>query len=365
MTLGRRFLPHASFSLATALVAVAPAARCFAQAQLPASKSPQVVAEGVAQNAKAPQDNLNYRFANGIVAIVEDKIITVDDIRRKVSVHLPQITADSRNEKEFNQKLEALQESIIQDEIDKVLIVKEFYKEKEGEKEKRQIPASYIDNQLSEIIITQYDNDRSKFLAWLRSEGKTVRDYRKVIEEDIVYNFMRHQQRKSQNIVSPVRVETFYNENKDKFYQEDSVHVRLIQFRRTEGETDDQLRERANAAIARFKAGEKFEDIAKELSQDARRSKGGDWGWMNRSLFKPELGDPLFKLSKGEITGQPIVLPEGAFLMYVEDRKYAGIQGIDEVRPQIEAILAQQMARTSQEHWLERLRRNGYIKQYN
>ena len=47
-----------------------------------------------------------------------------------------------------------------------------------------------------------------------------------------------------------------------------------------------------------------------------------------------------------------------------EDRKFAGIQGIDEVRDQIERILVQQMGRASQERWLERLRRNGYIKHY-
>jgi peptidyl-prolyl cis-trans isomerase SurA len=68
-------------------------------------------------------------------------------------------------------------------------------------------------------------------------------------------------------------------------------------------------------------------------------------------------------LKKGEVT-EPIIMPEGAFLMYVEDRKYAGTQPIDEVRDQIERILVQQMARTSQERWLERLRRNGYVKHY-
>ena len=58
-------------------------------------------------------------------------------------------------------------------------------------------------------------------------------------------------------------------------------------------------------------------------------------------------------------------MPEGAFLMYVEDRKYAGIQPLDEVRDQIENVILQQMARSSQEQWLERLRRDGYVKYYD
>jgi peptidyl-prolyl cis-trans isomerase SurA len=91
-------------------------------------------------------------------------------------------------------------------------------------------------------------------------------------------------------------------------------------------------------------AGEKFEDLAKEVSQDSRRTKGGDWGWQKQSDLKKEFSDPLFALKKGE-SPSPIMLPEGAFLLYVEDRKYAGIQPIDQVREKIERILIQQMTR--------------------
>lgn len=342
----RSFYPRALFPLALAIAPLA-LSSVFAQDSTP---------------APASSDGMDLRFANGIVAVVEEKAITVDDVRRKIQPYLAQMQREARNEKEFNEKLEALQDDIIQTEIDKVLVIKEFYKEKDGEP-KRTIPTSYIDNQLSEILITQYDNDRSKFLAELRRQGKTIRDFRREIEQDIVEGYMRQQQRKSQSIISPVKVETFYNENKDKFYQEDSVHLRLIQFSRTDGATDADLRAKAEAVIARVKAGEKFEDIAKDVSQDTRRSKGGDWGWQKRSDLKPELSDPLFKLAKGEVT-EPVIMPEGTFLMYVEDRKYAGTQPIDEVRDQIERILVQQMARTSQERWLERLRRNGYVKHY-
>ncbi len=307
-------------------------------------------------------DKLDLRFANGIAAVAESKIITVDDIRREVSPLVPQIQRDARNEKEFNERLEALQDDVVQNLIDRVLIVKEFSKEKDGE-QKKQIPASYIDNQISEILITQFENDRSKFLAYLRGRGKTLRDYRKEVEEDIIYGYMRQQQRKSQSIVSPVKVETYYNENKDKFFQEDGAHLRLIQFRREDGDTDQLLTAKANDVLARLKAGETFEAIAKDVSQDTRRAKGGDWGWQKRSDLKPELSEPLFKLAKGGVT-EPIIMKEGAFLLYVEDRRFAGVQTIDEVRDQIERILVQQLARVSQDRWLERLRRNGYVKHY-
>jgi peptidyl-prolyl cis-trans isomerase SurA len=329
--------------------------RCFLTALAAAAGGAAVLAQS--PNTAATAENLNLRFANGIVAVAEDKIITVADVMREVGPYLPGIQREARNEKEYNERVEQLYDSTIQDLIDKVLIIKEFRKD-----EKRHIPTSYVDNAMADELAERFEGDRSKFLAYLRTQGKTPRDYRKDIEENIIYQYMQGQQRKSQSIVSPVRIETFYNENKDRFYREDEMHLRLIQLTRQEGQTDAQLQEKAQEILARFKAGEKFEDLAREFS-DVSRSKGGDMDWVKRSSFRKEFTEVAFALKKGEAS-TPIILPEGAFILYAEDRKYAGIQGIDEVRDQIERILIAQMSRTNQERWLERLRRNGYVKHY-
>src|SRR5207248_5256965 len=138
-------------------------------------------------------------------------------------------------------QLERQQDDAIQEEVDRVLIIKEFRKD-----EKRHIPESYVDNEVANELAERFEGDRSKFLAYLRSQGKTVREYRKDKEEEIIYGYMRQQQRKSASVVSPVRIESFYTENKDKFYREDEVHLRMIQLTRTETETDQTLREQAN-----------------------------------------------------------------------------------------------------------------------
>src|SRR6478672_7418843 len=98
--------------------------------------------------------------------------------------------------------------------------------------------------------------------------------------------------------------------------------------------------------LARFKAGEQFADLAKEFSATAR-AKGGDWGPIQRSNLKPEFSDPAFKLQKGEVSA-PIILPDACYLLFAEDRKFAGIQTLDEVRDTIERMLISQMTRTSQ-----------------
>ncbi len=308
---------------------------------------------------KAPiNDGLNLRFANGIAAIVEGKIITVDDIRREIAPLIQQVQKESHNEREFNEKLQQLQDSIVQELIDRQLVVKEFYKD-----EKRKVPASYIDNQIAETIATQFDGDRSKFLAYLRSRGISQKEYRKEVEEEMVYGYMRQQQRKSASTISPVKIQTFYDENKEHFYQEDQVHLRLIQFTRGSDDTDATLKKKADDVMTQLKSGASFVDLARLYSQDSRRTKGGDWGWQRRSDLRKEFSDILFTLEPGQYT-QPITMPEGTFILYVEERKHAGIQPLDEVRDQIERLLQQQSTTQAQERWLEKLRRNGYVKHF-
>jgi peptidyl-prolyl cis-trans isomerase SurA len=324
----------------------------------PAAIAASLLAASALAQTVPSDDELNLRFANGIVAVAEDKIITVDDVRREVTPLIPQVRREARNEQDFNQKLEAIQDDAIQNLIDRVLIIKDFEKD-----DKKHVPTNFVDNQIADQLTDEFDNDRSKFLAYLRARGTTMRDYRKEVEEDIIYNYMMHQQHKSQSIVSPVRIEQYYKENKDRFYQDDSVHLRLIQLARGSGETDGGLRGKADAILLRLRSGEKFEDLAKEYSADSRRAKGGDWGWQKRSDLKPEFSEPLFTVKKGECS-EPVMTPEGCFLLYADDRKYAGIQPLDEVRDQIERILVQQMGRQSSDRWLERLRRNGYVKHF-
>jgi peptidyl-prolyl cis-trans isomerase SurA len=309
-----------------------------------------------AETAK-PKDNLDLRFENGIVAVVEEKAITVEQVRRELGPLIPELQRRHRTEEEYNKALESLQGDIIQNLIDRELIIKEFRKDEE-----KKIPQHYIDEQIAQTEYSEFEGDRSKFLAYLRARGKTQREYRKEIEDDIIYSYMRQQLRKNTSVVSPVKIETYYKENKEKFYQDDSVDMRLIQLNRGD-QTEEQLLAAAAAVVARLQAGEDFENVAKQVSQDSRRSRGGDWGWQKRSDLRPEFVEPLFALKKGQFT-QPVYVNSAAFILYVNDRRYAGIQPIENVRGEIEQILSAQMGREAQDRWLERLRRNGYVKYY-
>ena len=61
-------------------------------------------------------------YENGIAAVVEEKIITFEELRREMSPLIPQIRGESRSEDEFTNKMSQLYLEILQNLIDHVLI---------------------------------------------------------------------------------------------------------------------------------------------------------------------------------------------------------------------------------------------------
>ena len=164
------------------------------------------------------------RFANGIAAIVEDKIITVQDIRRELQPLLPQIQQRANNDQEeFRKLLQQTEDEVIQMLTDNVLIVKDFFSE-----EGRQIPFSFVENNREEEIATRFEGDRSKFLAYLKDIGKTPNEYDEMLRDQIVVNVMNNRNRKTESFVSPVKIEEFYKDNQQEFFEEERVHLFLI-----------------------------------------------------------------------------------------------------------------------------------------
>jgi peptidyl-prolyl cis-trans isomerase SurA len=157
------------------------------------------------------------------------------------------------------------------------------------------VPDSDIDKAIAEEIAMRFEGDRAKFLNYLKKQEKTVRDYRHEVGEKI----------KNGELLKPAG----------------EVRLRVIQISRREGETDEKLIERTNQAIlAPLQGGDLFGDLAKKYSEDKRALNGGDWGWLKSSHMKKTFSDAAFRLKKGEAS-PVIVVPEGAFVLFVEDRR--------------------------------------------
>lgn len=299
------------------------------------------------------------RLANSIAAIAEDKIITVDEVRRELEPFLPQIQADSKGDPmKFRQLIEQMESSIIQNLTDNVLIVKQFYEDK------GQIPPSFVNNEIEETIITKFDGKRSLYLDYLKSIGKTPDEHRTTIKEEIIVNYMRSKMRKSASIVSPTRIEEFYKEYQQEFFQEEAINLRLIRLTKLADEDEELLKQRADEIYEKLDLGFAFDELASKYSNDSKARKGGDWGWVTKGSLIEPLSNPAFALREGDFS-DPVIIKNNLFILYCEEYRPEGYLPLPQVREDIEDILVSTMAREAESKFLERLRRDGYVRRFN
>lgn len=307
----------------------------------------------------AANAQVGARFENGIVAIVENRIITVGDVRREIQPVITTIARDAKNQAEFRKLLEQTEDIVIQKLVDDYLIVKDFYSD-----DKRRFPSSVVDNEYQERLMTMFDGDRAKLLAFLKAIGKTRLEWRTMITEELIIGYMKSEKQRLRSVISPVKIENYYMQNRDKFFQGDSMHLRMILLKKVTDETNAVLEQTANTIIRRLKEGADFAALAKEFSQHTSRTRGGDMDWLARNDLRPELADAAFSLNAGEYS-EPIRLDDQIFILKLEEKRLAGIQSLSAVRGQIEGVLATQASGEAEERWLERLRRNAYVRYFN
>ncbi len=297
------------------------------------------------------------RAGNRIAAKVEGKIITVEEIRREMAPLMRQVYSGSATTAEFHANIRALTRDVLQNLVDRVLIVKDFRDRQFS------IPKSYIEGEFNRVIQDDFNGDRSRFLTYLKSQDQTVRDFREQLEEKIIVDAMRQQMRRSQAEISPEKIEEYYRKNITSFEQEAAIRLRQIVLVRKPGETDDELSARAESINRELIAGTDFAELAREKSEDGMARRGGDYGWIQSEDIRPDLSEIAFALTPGTHS-DPILLDNAAFILKVEDKRSAGPKPLTDVLEDIERSIQDELAREAQVRWLERLREKAFIEYY-
>ena len=143
---------------------------------------------------------------------------------------------------------------------------------------------------------------------------------------------------------------------------EDQVKARHILIRPNTAPSEEAIAAATAAALKvaqeardRIEAGESFEDVAKEISQDtATAENGGDLGWLPRGQLPAEVEEQAFSLGVGEVS-EPIQTASGIYLITVIDRDPA--REVDET--EYESRRAQAF-----EDWLAAQKENADIEDH-
>ena len=187
-----------------------------------------------------------------------------------------------------------------------------------------------------EKIKGHYKTDQG-FQQALVAEQITEEEFVRRIKKDLLLRKIHKLETEDKSTVSDADVKDYYERNKAKFVQPESVHLWQIVVK---GAPNDgaAAKKKIEEAFGKLKAGEPFDVVAYEYSEDDFRVMGGDSGWIHRGRLPPELEQAAFAAKPKVLVG-PFQTSFGWHILRVEDRQREHQLGFEEVKDKIAALL--------------------------
>jgi peptidyl-prolyl cis-trans isomerase SurA len=341
---------------------------------------------------------------NGIAAVVNDSVITMQDIEEHVAVPLEALRRTQvGNPSQLNQKRTETITSGLEDLIVRQLILHDF---KAGG---IPVPDAIVEDEIQDRIRKRF-GDRVTLTKTLQAQGVTFETFRQRVYDDMILQYMRQKNVGQGVVISPKKIETFYTNNLSKFRMDDQVKLRMIVLNTTAAGSAEDARKLAREIIVKLDQGAPFAEMASVYSEGSQRTEGGDWGWRERTYLRRGLSDIAFNLNAGQRSalvglgkaeddgyliymydkagelavirkysgketmeeekkvvageGVPPAEPTEFYLMLVEDKRPAHVRPLEQVRDEIEKELTVQERGRLQKAWVERLRAKAFVRYF-
>src|SRR5437867_2281059 len=158
---------------------------------------------------------------DGVAAIANDRIITYSEVREYVQPVVQQLR---RNYSGSNlvEKVRTAQMDALNNLIERALIIQEF-------KDKGySIPETVIDEQFNDVIVSDFGGDRATFIKTLQAQNMTVSQYRDQLRDRVVVQAMRNRKTQNEVVVSPYKIQKYYDEHLNDYKVDDQIKLRMI-----------------------------------------------------------------------------------------------------------------------------------------
>ena len=254
--------------------------------------------------ASAPQ----FRMSDGIIATVNDRIITGFDLRQRmlVLIAMSQVQPTEEN-------LGAIQQQALNDLIEQHLQAAELSKF-----EQLQISDAEVDQEIASMA-REAGTTPEGYLAFLEQGGIRTQAFREQLRteigwRDLVGGRFRDRAKVTRGQVDQAMRQIAESATKPQYL----VGEIYIEANRVGG-----MQEALNGArqlVQQMVQGAPFMAVARQFSAAPSAARGGDAGWVVQGSVQPALQQAMETLNVGQLSN-PIPVDGGVYILYMRDKR--------------------------------------------
>ncbi len=316
---------------------------------------------GVASAAGLAAD---VRVMEEIVAKINGDIITRTELERSRSGMVADLQQRGAKPEQIEQAMKEREKDILRDRVDQLLLVQKG-------KELNVTVDPEINKQIGEIQkecvkVDPRCVDSDRFQTWVREQsGQSIEDYKSEMRNSMVTQRVIRQEVGRLINIPRVEVEKYYADHKTEFVRKDQIFLSEI-FISTAGKDPAgaaAAEKKAKDMVARVKKGEKFNELARDNSDNPETARtGGEIGGQQKADMNSLVVDATWEKPKGYVTDPPVKLDGGYLILRVDEHHKPGQAEYEEVQQQINEKLYMDRFQPKIREYLTQLRQDAFVE---
>ena len=295
-----------------------------------------------------------------IVAVVNNEIVTLYQLNLSFAPYASNIIALKYPPEKERQTLYQVRQDILDKLIDSMLA------DQQAKRDRITVSQNEIDRAVERVKEQRQFTDE-QLRQGLASQGLTMEEYRKEIEEQILRSKLVNREVKSKIVVTKVDIKEYYENHQDKYAGEKKYYLWniFIKVPSNSGSSEkNNARSRMDAILAQLKQGRSFESLADELKNSTSAIQGTDLGLYRLDELSEQLRQVVKKLDAGEFSGV-LTANFGFQIIFVQKIEDTQAKPLETVESEIEELLYTELVDTKYQEWLEELRTRSHIRIIN
>ena len=306
--------------------------------------------------------NYSQNSINSIKAIVDDEIITQEDVVKRAAISIKQ-AQDRYRENELMDKIDQILKDTLEEVINRKVLIKEatklFGTSEAMMKEVEKDLDSFVKGAVKNV------GSLSKYYEIAEAQGINPIEKKNELKEDIMIDKIMKENVHDKVKVQPKLLRRYYCENIDEFRQKKEVKLRhlMVKFSAHNNNKEETLSV-AQKIMKRIERGEDFPTLAKQHSDGPNTENGGLCSFEEVNELRKDLRDVVYSLKDNEcskITESPV----GYHIFKVELIKPEKIQKFEEVQDDIYKKLYREETVRLKKQYINSLKQNVFIKVIN